>query len=196
MFLGVGIDARISSLWSIPFFVFLPFPLVALLPRELASRNGGRVAAIIAIYAAGMLATGPFARESVLAEARSNAAMPIEQIADNVQTLWHEAVGRPLRVVGGENALFANGTALYTPDRPYAIQANSLVFTPWVSQLNIAQDGAAYICYAASAAGCRDMATSLYGGVDQEIPFSVPAPVGAGGENRWDLVLLIRRPAA
>lgn len=195
MALGVGLDARVSSLWSLPFFVFLPFPLIALLPQELAKRNRRRVPIVVAVYGLVMLMSGPFVRESTLAEGRSNAAMPIEQIANDAERLWREAVGKPLKVVGGEFQLFANGTAFYGPDRPFAIQVNSLALTPWVSPQLVAQDGAAYICRTAPLAVCRQIAIALFGNVDQEIPFTVPAPAGAGGLPNWDLVLLVRRPA-
>ena len=162
MALGVGLDARVSSLWSLPFFVFLPFPLIALLPRELARRNRRRVPFVVALYGLVMLVSGPFVRESTLAEGRSNAAMPIEQIATDAERLWHEAVGKPLKVVGGEIQLFANGTALYALDRPYAMQVNSFALTPWVTPQMVARDGAAFICQAASLANCRVIATRLF----------------------------------
>jgi 4-amino-4-deoxy-L-arabinose transferase-like glycosyltransferase len=38
MLLGLVLDAQLSSLWSIPFFVFLAFPIVACLPAQLAER--------------------------------------------------------------------------------------------------------------------------------------------------------------
>lgn len=192
--LGLVLDALVSSLWSIPFFVFVPFFVVALLPRELTS--GRRLLAPIAIgaYAAILLLLAPFVRGQSIAASQHNSAVPIAAIAQAAQTAWHQAVDGRFAIVAGQSNLYANGTAFYAPDRPYAIQGQSLTFTPWVTEGDMARHGAAFLCNASSQERCEAAATELFGRVDQTVAFSVPPPLGAKKTTDWEMVLLVRKP--
>ncbi|MBX3582556.1 MAG: glycosyltransferase family 39 protein [Rhizobiaceae bacterium] len=192
--LGLALDALVSSLWSIPFFVFIPFFVVALLPRELTS--GRRLLAPIAIgaYAVILLVLAPVVRGQSLAASQHNSAVPISGIAQAAQTAWYQVVDGRFAIVAGQSNLYANGTAFYAPDRPYAIQGQSLKLTPWVTKGDIAREGAAFVCNAASQERCEAAATALFGRVDQAVPFSVPAPAGAKKTTNWEMVLLVRNP--
>jgi 4-amino-4-deoxy-L-arabinose transferase-like glycosyltransferase len=192
--LALALNAQVSSLWAIPFFVFLPFFLVALLPRELATRQKFVVPIVMAVYAAVLLALAPSIKERTLREARGNSATPVDAIADLVEARWRDKTGRAIVVVAGDN-MVANALSFYASDQPYAIQQSSLSFTPWVTVEDIEKAGGAYICLVSPADTCRAAAMRLFGRIDAEESLHVPAVPGAGGPSQWDVILAMRYPA-
>jgi 4-amino-4-deoxy-L-arabinose transferase-like glycosyltransferase len=191
--LGLVLNAQVSSLWAIPFFVFMPFFLVTLLPGELAVRQKFVVPAVMAVYGATLLALAPSIRERTLQEARGNSATPVEVIADAVQSRWHAMTDKPLAIVAGDD-MVTNGVSFYAPDRPYAIQQSSLELTPWIAAEDIERAGGAYICVLSPADICRAKAMKLFGRVDAEEDLQVPVVAGARGPAHWDAILLMRYP--
>ncbi|WP_198174151.1 glycosyltransferase family 39 protein [Mesorhizobium xinjiangense] len=192
--LGLATNAELSSLWAIPFFVFLTFAMVLCLPGPLAARYPKVVPPFLALYAVLLLVAAPFVRQETLDVARSNSAMPITTIAEAVQATWRERTGRKLAIVAGEANFLANGTAFYASDRPFAIQGHSFAQTPWVSQDDIARDGAAGICHARKSDGCMKRMAKLFGRIDGKARITVPAVEGAGGPQSWIFDVYFRDP--
>jgi 4-amino-4-deoxy-L-arabinose transferase-like glycosyltransferase len=193
--LGLALNAQVSSLWAIPFFVFIPFFLVALLPCELASRQKFVVPAMIAIYAVALLLLAPSIRERSLERARGNAATPLAAISEVVQARWHAATGKTLGIVASDS-MVANAVSFYAADRPYAIQQSSLELTPWVGAGDIEASGGAYICALGSVDACRAQALELFGRIDAEEALQVPVDFGTAATPAWTGTLLMRFPAA
>lgn len=194
--LGLVLDAQLSSLWSIPFFVFVPFLMVAALPRPLADRHRLIVPGTIAAFGVIVLLLAPTMKRYTLAEGRSNSAVPIERVAKAVQQKWRAHAKRPLRIAGGETNFLANGMSFYARDRPYAIQAQQLAVTPWVTPEEIERDGAVFVCNGGEMRpDCRQMAQRLLGRLDVREVFEVPMPKGAPGEPKRAYQVFMRMPS-
>lgn len=195
--LGVALDARLSSLWSIPFFVFLPLAMVGIFAAALPTRRRLALPAVLAALTAAAIVIAPMERSVLLTKGRGHAATPLVEIAHAADRIWRETNhDTPLRIIAADWNIFANATAFYAPDRPFAIQDQNLALTPWVTVDDIARSGAAYLCQQGAAADCHVAATKLLGKVDETRPFSAGKPAGATVEAPTDFVLLIRRPDA
>lgn len=192
--LALVFAAQVSSLWSIPFFVFLPVLMVLCLPAPLAARRRTIVPVVLGVYAVCLMAAAPVIERVALAGARSNTAVPLDAIADAVEATWRARAGSRLAIVAGETAVLANGVTFYAADRPYAIQNRSLALTPWVTREDIERMGAVYVCTDRRPERCQRAARSLLGRVDAEETVSVAAPAGAGGPEQFDLTLHLRLP--
>ncbi|MGE3365792.1 MAG: glycosyltransferase family 39 protein [Rhizobiaceae bacterium] len=193
--LGLVLDAQLSSLWSIPFFVFFPFLMVACLPANLAERYRFVVPMLLGGFCVVALLLAPTMKRYTLSIGRSNSAIPIEQIAEAVQARWSALTDKPLRIVAGENNFLANGVSFYSADRPYAVQSAQLAITPWVTPSDIEQDGAALLCEtAALRADCKQLAEGLLGRVDAREVFTVTMPGGAPAPDEREYQVYFRLP--
>ncbi len=190
---GLLLNAKVSSLWAIPFFVFIPFFLVAILPRKLAARQKFVVPLVMAVYGTTLLALAPSIRERAMQRARGNSTTPVEAIADVVQTRWRAATTKPLMIVAGDN-MVANAVSFYASDRPQAIQQSSLKLTPWITEDDIEKAGGTYICVLTPIDACRETVVNLFGRIDGEEAMQVPAMKGAGRPPYWEATLLMRYP--
>ncbi|MGE0283973.1 MAG: hypothetical protein AB7P20_25635, partial [Rhizobiaceae bacterium] len=187
--------AQLSSLWSIPFFVFFPFLMVACLPANLAERYRFVVPMLLGGFCVVALLLAPTMKRYTLSIGRSNSAIPIEQIAEAVQARWSALTDKPLRIVAGENNFLANGVSFYSADRPYAVQSAQLAITPWVTPSDIEQDGAALLCEtAALRADCKQLAEGLLGRVDAREVFTVTMPGGAPAPDEREYQVYFRLP--
>ena len=183
--IALSLDAQLSSLWSIPFFVFIPFLMVACLPASLAERYRAVVPMLLGGFCIIALLLAPTMKRYTLAIGRSNSAVPIEDVALGVQAKWNALTDKPLRIVSGESNFLANGMTFYAPDRPYAIQSMQLAITPWVAPLDIPRDGAAFVCYGGAVRpGCQRLAEHVLGRIDAREVFVVQTPAGATGPGR------------
>lgn len=192
--LALATNAVLSSLWSIPFFVFLTFAMVLCLPASLATQYTKVVPLFLGIYGIALLVAAPFIRQETLSIARASSAMPIQPIAEAVERAWRERTGQRLTIVAGEANILANGTAFYASDRPYAIQGHTLAATPWVTREHIARAGAAGICFARKSQACKKQMEKLFGRIDGKARIVVPAVEGAGGRPRWVFTVYFRDP--
>lgn len=192
--LGLATNGQVSSPWAMPFFVFIPFFLITVMPRELAKRQKFIMPATVAIFGIAVLAISPIAEDDALAQGRITGATPIRALAGVVQERWRDKTGEPLPIVAGDNFL-SNGISFYAPDRPYAVQQGSLDLTPWVSADDVTRRGAVYICRTVQY-GCRAAGKVFLGQVDAEQSIAVPGMADGGGEKDWDFVLMMRFPGA
>ena len=192
--LGLVLDAQLSSLWSIPFFVFLPFLMVSFMPKSLAERQRIVVPAIIVVFCVAALLLAPTIRRLTLENGRSNSAVPIETIAETVQAKWRAQANRPLRIVASDANFLANGVAFYASDRPYAVQGLQWKITPWVRPGDLQHAGAALLCDAATVQ-CEKAAQRFLGRIDVSEAFEAPSPAGAGGPANRAYQLYMRMPA-
>jgi hypothetical protein len=167
--LGLVLDAQLSSLWSIPFFVFFPFLMVACLPANLAERYRFVLPMLLGGFCVVALLLAPTMKRYTLSIGRSNSAIPIDQIAMAVQAKWNALTDKPLRIVAGENNFLANGVSFYSND---------------------------VLCEtAALRADCRQLAEGLLGRVDAREVFTVTMPSGAPAPDEREYQVYFRLPA-
>lgn len=191
---GLSLNAPISSLWCIPFFVFVPFFVVLALPAQYAPASRRVAPVTLGLYGLVLLAAGPFIEDYNLSVARGSSAVPVDAIADRVQEEWRQHTGQPLTIVVADSNFLGNGISFYASDRPFAIQDESLTLTPWVSRKDIERYGAAAICSMADRADCQERLSSLIGGSDYEEIVSIPAVPGAGGPPVFEYAMVFRFP--
>jgi len=194
--LGLVLDAQLSSLWSIPFFVFFPFVLVACLPAQLAERYRLVVPMLLGGFCVIALLLAPTMKRYTLAIGRSNSAIPIDAIASAVQGKWDALTDKPFRIVAAEDNFLANGMTFYAPDRPFAVQSAQLAITPWVTPQDIERDGAAVVCSSSDVTpDCQQLAERFLGRVDARDVFSVVMPAGAPAPEQRGYQVYFRLPA-
>jgi len=194
--LGLVLDAQLSSLWSIPFFVFFPFLMVACLPADLAERYRFVVPLLIIGFSIIALLLAPTMKRYTLAIGRSNSAVPIDQVAMGVQSKWRAISDQPLRIVAGESNFLANGVSFYSDDRPYAVQSAQLAITPWVTPQDIERYGAAVVCDSELfRADCQQLAEHFLGHIDTRAVFIVDMPAGAPSPEQRGYQVYFRLPA-
>lgn len=195
--LALVLDAQLSSLWAIPFFVFIPFLMVASLPASLAERYRTVVPMLLGGFCIIALLLAPTMKRYTLSIGRSNSAIPIEDVALGVQAKWRALTDKPLKIVSGESNFLANGVTFYAPDRPYAIQSMQLAITPWVAPQDIPRDGAAFVCFGSRIRpGCQNMAERVLGRIDAREVFVAERPAGTTGPTRREYQVYFLLPAA
>ena len=195
--LGLALHAELSSLWSIPFFVFIPFIMVSFMPKLFADRRGIVLPVLIGLFCFVALAWAPTIKRYTLEIGRSNSAVPISYIARTVQEKWREKAQKPLVLVAAETNFLANGTAFYASDRPYAIQGMSLTITPWVTGQQIVRDGGVMVCLGLNPRpACELAAKRMFGRIDARAIFIAKSPRGAIGPKARGYQILMRLPAS
>jgi Dolichyl-phosphate-mannose-protein mannosyltransferase len=138
----------VIPIWTISTMTLLPVVLLSspsvTLPRAGTIRILGVAIAlpIVCVVAA------PFVALAIHARGVENHGTHYRLVAQDVEKLWHETTGRPLRLVGGTaNLLY--GSMFYFADRPSDYEIASPQLTPWVDDARIARDGIALYCPAA-----------------------------------------------
>jgi hypothetical protein len=135
----------VIPIWTLSTMTLLP---VALLSSPLATLPRAGIVRILAIAIAlpiVCLLASPFVALAIHLRGVENYGTHYRLVAQDVEKLWHEATGRPLRLVGGTaNLLY--GSMFYFADRPSDYEIASPQLTPWVDDARIARDGIALYC--------------------------------------------------
>ncbi len=135
----------VIPIWTISTMTLLP---VVLLSSPLVTLPRAGIIRILAIAIAlpiVCLIAAPFAALAIHFRGVENHGTHYRLVAQDVERLWHEATGQPLRLVGGTaNLLY--GSMFYFADRPSDFEIASPQLTPWVDDARIARDGIALYC--------------------------------------------------
>ena len=155
-------DINVTSLWSMSAWTLLP---VMLLSSPLVAIHRPAMLTVIAvaiILPPVMVAAAPTIARTIHrggGEPLEPAAAHSSLLAGPILHEWQKVTGKPLRIVGGDEAL-AFGVAFYLPSRPSAFAGFRLDMVPWLNQERLRREGAAVIC-AAKEPGCLGRAASL-----------------------------------
>jgi hypothetical protein len=130
-------------------------PIILLSPSQLIVRRAAtmRVALIVAIVTAAVLAAAPVVAWHNFAAEADNGRVCCRSASDALTRAWHEATGRPLTLVFGDSSL-AQGATFYSADHPDSAPIFEWETPPWVTDARRAGEGFAVICFAADRA-CR-----------------------------------------
>jgi Dolichyl-phosphate-mannose-protein mannosyltransferase len=135
----------VIPIWTVSTMTLLP---VVLLSSPLGTLPRAGIIRILAIAIAVpivCLIAAPFVALAVHFRGVENHGTHYRLVAQDVEKLWHETTGRPLRLVGGTaNLLY--GSMFYFADRPSDYEIASPQLTPWVDDARIARDGIALYC--------------------------------------------------
>ena len=183
--------AYISTLWSIPFFIFLPPFLALLLPLDVAKRWRKTVPVALAVYLSILLIGAPLIYAKVLSASKSNEVVPARLLAGEVDALWREGSTIPLTIAGGDTFL-ANAQGFYSSFHPLSFQGMNYAFTPWIGPEDIRARGAAFMCQTADQ-NCVTVAKGMLERVDLERNVSLPGPQGSPVPT-YEFHVMIRYP--
>ena len=189
---GLALQASISTLWSIPFFAFVPVLFILLLPEQTTRNWRTTVPVTMAGYAAVLLVATPFIYSQLAARSRSNSFVPVREIAAQADAFWSEHVATPWKIAGGENFL-SNAATFYAPDRPMGLQGMSLQLTPWLNAADITTNGILLLCREGDE-GCMAAARQVAGAIDAEKTVVVAGPAGSSPETH-SIRLMLKKPA-
>jgi 4-amino-4-deoxy-L-arabinose transferase-like glycosyltransferase len=138
----------VIPIWTISTMTLLP---VVLLSSPLVTLPRAGIIRILAIAIAlpiVCLIASPLVALAIHFRGVENHGTHYRLVAQDVEKLWHDTTGRPLRLVGGTaNLLY--GSMFYFADRPSDYEIASPQLTPWVDDARIARDGIALYCPAA-----------------------------------------------
>jgi hypothetical protein len=135
----------VIPIWTISTMTLLPVVLLSS-PLVTLPRSGViRVLAIAIALPLVCLIASPLVALAIHFRGVENHGTHYRLVAQDVEKLWHDTTGRPLRLVGGTaNLLY--GSMLYFADRPSDYEIASPQLTPWVDDARIARDGIALYC--------------------------------------------------
>jgi Dolichyl-phosphate-mannose-protein mannosyltransferase len=138
----------VIPIWTISTMTLLPVVLLSSPAVTLPRAGTIRILAIAIALPIVCLIAAPFVALAIHLRGVENHGTHYRLVAQDVEKLWHETTGRPLRLVGGTaNLLY--GSVFYFADRPSDYEIASPQLTPWVDDARIARDGIALYCPAA-----------------------------------------------
>jgi len=135
----------IVSLWGIGGMTLLPVVLFASPRVALMPAMARRIVAVAIAVPVIAVAVSPVISAVILRQGVPNRATHYRGLALEVERLWHETTGKPLKIVGSYDNL-VYGTVFYFADRPTTQEIVSPRLTPWVDDARIARDGIALYC--------------------------------------------------
>jgi 4-amino-4-deoxy-L-arabinose transferase-like glycosyltransferase len=191
LILGLAMGAYVSTLWSIPFFIFLPPFYALLLPWDVASRAQKVIPVALTSYLALLLCLSPLIYREEMSNSKSNEAVPARLLAAEVDKIWQAGSRLPLMISGGDTFL-ANAQTFYSAFHPMGLQGFSFAITPWITPEQIKSRGAAFLCQPADQ-NCVSASRRILERVDKEQSVSLPAPEGAPIPV-YHFLILIRYP--
>jgi hypothetical protein len=138
----------VIPIWTISTMTLLPVVLLSSPSVTLPRAGIIRILAIAIALPIVCLIASPFVALAIHFRGVENHGTHYRLVARDVEKLWHDTTGRPLRLVGGTaNLLY--GSMFYFADHPSDYEMASPQLTPWVDDARIARDGIALYCPAA-----------------------------------------------
>jgi Dolichyl-phosphate-mannose-protein mannosyltransferase len=136
---------EVIPIWTISTMTLLPVVLLSSPLVTLPRAGTIRILAIAIVLPIVCLIASPFVAAAIHYRGVENHGTHYRLVAQDVEKLWHDTTGRPLRLVGGTaNLLY--GSMFYFADRPSDFEIASPQLTPWVDDARIARDGIALYC--------------------------------------------------
>jgi 4-amino-4-deoxy-L-arabinose transferase-like glycosyltransferase len=152
--LAVVSSEKVVSLWAFGAMTLLPVVLLSS-PRIVLSRAAAiRVLAVAVAFPPLAVAAAPVVAVATHLNGVSNYANQYSLIADAAGRFWHQATGRPVRLIGSYDNVM-NGSVFYFPDRPSTLDLLTPAMTPWADDARIGREGVLLFCPVAEAR-CMD----------------------------------------
>jgi hypothetical protein len=178
---------EITSLWSMSCWTLLG--VLPLSPQSVTVRaiDTQRILVAAVIVPFLMLAASPGIAALIARNEPPPLSAQFPLLAQQVETLWHQATPAPLRFVGGDADL-AYGVVTYAPDRPRA-----LTNLPQPSAAELARSGAVYVCFSEDKA-CQSEAQKHAAGIpgSQTVASDITRAVrGRLGKPRRYMIVIV-----
>jgi len=145
--LAVSIVAHelIISLWAIGSMTLLPVVLLSSPRVRLPVIAARRIVALAIVVPLIALMASPLIALVIHHKGVPNYATHYRLLAQRIEDVWAQTTDRPLRIVGSYNNLLY-GVLFYLPTRPSTLEIVNPYLTPWISEAQVARDGAALVC--------------------------------------------------
>jgi hypothetical protein len=134
--------------WAFPFFATSALCLLLMMGRAFVLRRMGLATCAVFSLIALEHVVPPMAAKLRAGDSSAARIYPSRALARELTNKFHEATGRPLRVVVGER-IDAGQIAFYSPDRPFLYIDGSTRKSPWITPELIASSGALVVWFAA-----------------------------------------------
>jgi Dolichyl-phosphate-mannose-protein mannosyltransferase len=148
----------ITSLWSMPAWTLLPVLLLSPPALTVSAADARRLLGLAMAVPLVVLVAAPGIAINVQHSGPQPATAHAQQLAGEIERLWHETTPAPLRFVDGDPDL-AYGVAAYALGRPRALAG-----MPAPGEAELKRSGVVIVCFADDA-GCRGAANARASGV-------------------------------
>lgn len=143
--LATVFSGRLSSVWALPMFFSAPILLLMLVPPGRLEIHKKAIPIAAAIFSICIMALAPFIKRSGITAVHDN-TVPVQAIAGAIEMAWSSRTDARLAYVAGDKIL-ADGISFYASARPYSMQRNSFVLTPWITLDDVKQKGLVVACF-------------------------------------------------
>lgn len=156
-----ALNARLDSLWTLPFWAAVPALLLA--PPQVRVTRGAAAAVIAAAIFVPivLLIAAPLAALAIHRAGVPNSGAYYAQLSQEADRRWNAGASGPLRYVTGPETL-AWGCTFYCRDHPRAFPNFSPIAAPWIDSAAMARDGWVGLCRQADS-GCLATARKIAG---------------------------------
>ncbi|MBI3703506.1 MAG: glycosyltransferase family 39 protein [Rhizobiales bacterium] len=158
IFGALASGTEITSLWSMPAWTLLPVLLLSPPALTVAAADTRRILGLAIVVPLAVLLASPVIAINVQHSGPQPAAAHAQQLAAEIERVWHEMTPLPLRFVDGDPDI-AYGVGAYAAERPRALPG-----MPAPGEAELKRGGVAILCFADDA-GCRAAASARASGV-------------------------------
>ena len=138
-------NISLLSLWNTPALNLLPVMLLGS-PRLVVPRVAVlRVASVVAVVTALIVAASPFVAFALLKRGVENDAAYAQLLMQAAEREWHRTTDKPLKLIAGPFTLVSSAS-FYGKDRPSTYAHFSKYLSPWVDDARIRREGMAILC--------------------------------------------------
>ena len=159
--LGAWKWAKLSSQWGFPLMFTASWLTVTAPGVDERRLRLDRLALLVAVVWAGLLATAPLADLAGVLTHTKVHTEPRAELGREVTRIWREATGTRLAAITGTFDLSHN-VAFYSPDAPSVLIEYDWLKSPWLSPASVAKTGILVVC-AGDDAVCAGEAIRLFG---------------------------------
>jgi 4-amino-4-deoxy-L-arabinose transferase-like glycosyltransferase len=132
----------VDEAWATPMFNLSGAIVIALLANRLTMVGLRRMAIVALIFLVGYVTeyVGRIVVRDRAGRAPVRVLWPQAEMATRMETIWHDATGKPLKIVGGDNWT-AMVTALSMKDQPSIFTDLDMTLAPWITPERLKHEG-------------------------------------------------------
>ncbi len=142
---GLVLQVELSSVWALPMWFFIGVSLLVFLGLDLVTSQFRRGLAIVFAFQLVILAVSPLVALGMELSKERVWTSPRKELAAYVSDMWHQRVGKPLRIVAGSKP-YADSITFYSTDHPSLFIEFDYRISPWISAERVRAEGLAIVC--------------------------------------------------
>lgn len=153
------VGVKLQTNYLIPTIFALPLGLLAASALPVTDHAVRRAAVVAACWGVLLVLASPGMAALLLKRDVKYAIDPSREVALAATAMWHERMGRPVRLVSGTE-IYSLGLVFYSPDRPTEFTHFNFGHAPWVTRQRIDAEGLLAVCLSEDVA-CKTSAASF-----------------------------------